>query len=110
MTAEQQTFLRVLPTRWRRIPAGIDMERNYVTVTLCISSRSHTVNLIPFHSHSQVFSLIPIPMGFQRGLFDSRLFLDSKSDLHRYSRSPVLVQFDRPCMISRVSILNRFRD
>ena len=31
-----QTFLRVLATRWRRKPAGIDMERNYVTVTLCI--------------------------------------------------------------------------
>jgi len=25
-----------LPTRWRRKPAGIDIERNYVTVTLCI--------------------------------------------------------------------------
>jgi len=30
------TFLRVLPTRCRRKPAGIDMEQNYVTVTLCI--------------------------------------------------------------------------
>ena len=28
--------MRVLPTRWRRKPAGIDMNRNYVTVTLCI--------------------------------------------------------------------------
>ena len=27
--------IRVLPTRWRRKPAGIDIERNYVTVTLC---------------------------------------------------------------------------
>ena len=27
----------VLPTRWRRKPAGIDKERNYVTVTLCIT-------------------------------------------------------------------------
>jgi len=27
--------MRVLPTKWRRKPAGIDMERNYVTVTLC---------------------------------------------------------------------------
>jgi len=26
-----------LPTRWRRKPAGIDMERNDVTVTLCIA-------------------------------------------------------------------------
>jgi len=32
-----KTFLRVLPTRWRRKPAGIDMERNYVTVNLCIA-------------------------------------------------------------------------
>ena len=29
--------MRVLPTKWRRKPAGIDMERNYVTATLCIS-------------------------------------------------------------------------
>jgi len=34
-----RTFLRVLPTRWRRQPAGIDMERNYVTVTLCIAPK-----------------------------------------------------------------------
>ena len=27
-------IVRVLPTRWRRKPAGIDTERNYVTVTL----------------------------------------------------------------------------
>jgi len=37
MISQQQTFLS-LPTRWRRKPAGIhvDMERNYVTVTLCV--------------------------------------------------------------------------
>jgi len=29
-------FLRVLPTRWRQKPTGIDTERNYVTVSLCI--------------------------------------------------------------------------
>ena len=28
--------MTVLPTRWRRKPAGIDMEQNYVTVTLYI--------------------------------------------------------------------------
>ena len=28
--------MRVLPTKWRRKPAGLDMERNYATVTLCI--------------------------------------------------------------------------
>jgi len=42
VTAEQQTLLlRVLPTRWRRKPAGIDTERNYVTVSLCIFPRFH---------------------------------------------------------------------
>ena len=30
--------MRVLPTRWRRKPTGIDIERNYVTVTLCIKN------------------------------------------------------------------------
>jgi len=33
VTAEQQTFLRVLPTRWRRKP---DMEQSNVIVALCI--------------------------------------------------------------------------
>jgi len=32
-----EIFLRLLPTKWRRKPAGIDMERIYVTVTLRIS-------------------------------------------------------------------------
>jgi len=27
----------VLPTRWRQKSTGIDMEQNYVTVTLCIA-------------------------------------------------------------------------
>jgi len=31
-----KTFLRVLPTRWRQKPAGVDTERNNVTVILCI--------------------------------------------------------------------------
>ena len=31
--SQWQTFL---PTIWRRKPAGIDMNGNYVTVTLCI--------------------------------------------------------------------------
>jgi len=34
--SREKTFLSVLLTRWRRKPAGIDMERNYVTVILCI--------------------------------------------------------------------------
>ena len=33
---QQLAFIGVLPTRWRRKPAGIDTERNYVTVTACI--------------------------------------------------------------------------
>ena len=36
MISQWQTFLGVLPTRWRRKPAGTDVDRNYVTVTLCI--------------------------------------------------------------------------
>ena len=31
-----------LPTRWLRKPAGIDKERNYITVTLCIPWYWHT--------------------------------------------------------------------
>ena len=41
MTSELQTFLRVLPRRWWRKPVGIDMERNYVTVTACIGIGPH---------------------------------------------------------------------
>jgi len=33
-TSVTNNFLGVLPTRWRRKPAGIDTERNYFTVTL----------------------------------------------------------------------------
>jgi len=29
--------MRVLPTTYGRKPHGIDMERNYVTITLCIN-------------------------------------------------------------------------
>jgi len=42
VTAEYQTFLKVLPTRWRRKPSTIDMEWNYATVTLCIDKQSAT--------------------------------------------------------------------
>jgi len=28
--SQWQAFLRVLPTRWRRKPASIDMDRNYI--------------------------------------------------------------------------------
>jgi len=33
---QSNKLLRVLPTRWRHKPAGIDVERNYITVTLYI--------------------------------------------------------------------------
>ena len=40
---DRQTVPRVLPTRWCRKPAGIDLERNYVTVTLCIKVLTYLV-------------------------------------------------------------------
>jgi len=33
-------FSEFLPTRWRQKSTGIDMEQNYVTVTLCIAQPS----------------------------------------------------------------------
>jgi len=30
-------FIRVLPTKWHQKSTGIDMEQNYVAITLCIS-------------------------------------------------------------------------
>jgi len=45
---------RVLPTRWRRKPAGIDAERNYAIIQLCFAilygngkgkGRLHKINL-----------------------------------------------------------------
>ena len=36
ITSQWQTFLRVLPARWRQKSTGIDVKQNYVTVTLCI--------------------------------------------------------------------------
>ena len=41
--SQWQTFLRVSPTRWRQKSAGIDMEQNYVTATLCILKRCFAV-------------------------------------------------------------------
>jgi len=35
--SQRQTFITVLPTRWRQKSTSIDMEQNYATVTLCIS-------------------------------------------------------------------------
>ena len=33
--------MKVLPTRWRRKPPGIDVNRNYTSVTLCIGEQGH---------------------------------------------------------------------
>jgi len=41
--------MRVLPTKWRRKAAGIDMERNYVTVTLCIAAVDDRLWNFVFH-------------------------------------------------------------
>jgi len=30
-----KTYIRVLRARWRQKSTGVDMERNYITVTLC---------------------------------------------------------------------------
>jgi len=34
--------MKVLPTKWRRKPAGMDRERNYVAVTLWQDGKSET--------------------------------------------------------------------
>ena len=34
--SQWKTVITFLPTRWRQKLSGIDMEQNYVTVTLCI--------------------------------------------------------------------------
>jgi len=34
--SQRQTYLRVLRTRWRQKSTVVDMEQNYVAVTLCI--------------------------------------------------------------------------
>jgi len=36
-------FSEFLPTRWRQKSTGIDMEQNYVTVTLCIDQPTVTI-------------------------------------------------------------------
>ena len=59
-------IIRVLPTRWRRKPAGIDTERNYVTVTLCIAIRfrNNPRAIIPlavaYSLHRSLFWVIPV--------------------------------------------------
>ena len=51
----------VLPSRWRRKPAGIDMERNYVTVILCTehSTGVPAANAIVTGSEDAVSAVVP---------------------------------------------------
>jgi len=37
--------MRILPTRWRRKPAGVDMELNYVTVSLRMSKSTTDIHV-----------------------------------------------------------------
>jgi len=49
-------FSEFLPTRWRQKSTGIDMEPNYVTVTLCIINRAAVgtefLSSYPPHTHT----------------------------------------------------------
>ena len=49
----ETNIFRVLPTRWRRRPAGIDTERNYITVTLCISPAARSLLDSVLHCESK---------------------------------------------------------
>jgi len=40
-------FSEFLPTRWQQKSSGIDMEQNFVTVTLCIMARIKQRSLCP---------------------------------------------------------------
>jgi len=45
------SIFRVLPTRWWRKPAGIDTERNYVTVALCVNRNSKCMHEYDINQH-----------------------------------------------------------
>ena len=77
--SQWQTFLRVLPTRWRQKSTGIDMEQNYVTVTLCIDEYpvDKFNNFVPRRYHLPV---LPVAMHIQRVLIMDKIakhFTDS---------------------------------
>ena len=62
---QSKTFLGALPTRWLRKPAGIDVERNYVTITLCTHTHAHThTHYVLNWQHLQIFNCLA-----QRDLF-----------------------------------------
>jgi len=50
-------FSEFLPTRWQQKSAGIDMEQNYVTVTLCIE-KSGTVLFLLHRKKAAVDTLV----------------------------------------------------
>jgi len=65
LNCQQRVFKRyhsrVLPTRWRRKPAGLDVNWHYVTVALCIGrrTRQHSqtpVVFLPFCTLQQSFA------------------------------------------------------
>ena len=45
-------FSQFLPTRWRQKSTGIDMEQNYVTVTLCIYEYEQTSFKLKLNIHT----------------------------------------------------------
>jgi len=55
--------MTVLTTKWRRKPAGIDMERNYVAVTLCI----RYISFISITITITAFSALTLLVGRQEG-------------------------------------------
>ena len=63
--SQWQKFFRVLPTRWRRKPAGIDMDQNYVTVTLCVHySEESNIKIITIRTFNYAMHLSYIYMRF----------------------------------------------
>ena len=70
--------MRVSPTRWRRKPAGIDVERNYVTVTLCIAYPTGTI--LPFRDCLSTISMIFIT--YNKSVFGLVPRLSTRHCLH----------------------------
>ena len=50
--------LEFLPAKWQQRPTGIDMEQNYVTVTLCIRIRKPSI-----FRHDDMNTMCPCPAG-----------------------------------------------
>jgi len=76
--------MRVLPTKWRRKPAGIDMERNYVTVTLSIvTDRRPSVSpfVHPFRS-----TAVTVAGGFAAERPAGKIYISIDSCVRRAAR------------------------